>query len=203
MQASLCVCFRIFGHLFVVIKPHLFVFSSNRLRVPSLDGHSPIDDESEAHHYDSTLQLMPATLPPGLAGSLHASTERPPRLSRKRPLPDASPSPQRSGGVATGTPGVSRSVTLDDELDADAEEGAEGEGAVAVAYGEGLAVLLSHLATSRRPRVQAWLQLKEDLIRSDAAALGATQGWEDINDLEADFIVTNAQHLQQKSWLVA
>ena len=88
-------------------------------------------------------------------------------------------------------------------MDDENTDDGDGEGAVAVAYGEGLAVLLSHLATSRRPQVQAWLQLKEDLRLSDAAALHATQGWDDLNDLEADFLVTNAQHLQNKSWLVS
>ena len=88
------------------------------------------------------------------------------------------------------------------------EDGADGElpteGRMAHAYGEGLAVLLSHLAAARRPQVQAWLQLKEDVVRSEAAALydHHEQGWDDINDLEADFIVTSEQH-RGKSWLVA
>ena len=69
------------------------------------------------------------------------------------------------------------------------------------AYGEGLAVLLGHLAASRQPQVQAWLQLKEELMANDDAWLA--QGWDDLNDLEADFIHTNAQHLTNKSWLVA
>jgi len=47
------------------------------------------------------------------------------------------------------------------------------------------------------------MQLKEDLQLSDAAALHATQGWDDLNDLEADFIHTNLSHLSNKSWLVA
>ena len=89
----------------------------------------------------------------------------------------------------------------DDEEEAvDEDDEVDEEGAVAVAYGEGLAVLLGHLAATRRPQVQAWLQLKEDLVASDAAALQIEQGWDDLDDLEADFIVTNAQHLG-KSWL--
>ena len=67
--------------------------------------------------------------------------------------------------------------------------------------GEGLAVLLSHLAANRRPQVQAWLQLKEELVRSDTVALYA-DGWDDLNDLEADFITTSEMH-RGKSWLVA
>ena len=162
------------------------------MRLPQLDS-------DEFSHYDTPLGLHPTPLPPGLAtglaGSLTiASAER--RVARKRRLSELG---GNGGGAKGGVERVASISSVDGEDDDDGEDG----GAVAVAYGEGLAVLLSHLAAARRPRVQAWLQLKEDLVRSDAAALHATQSWDDLNDLEADFIVTNAQHLQNKSWLTS
>ena len=72
--------------------------------------------------------------------------------------------PGSGGGNGNGGGGGNGNEMSDEEED---EEGQP--------YGEGLAVLLSHLASSRRPQVQAWLQLKEDLVKSDAAALHATQ----------------------------
>jgi len=66
------------------------------------------------------------------------------------------------------------------------------------AYGEGFRVLLGHLAASRQPQVQAWLQLKEELVAADE---GLNQGWDDLNDLEEEYIALNQQHLASKSWL--
>ena len=79
-------------------------------------------------------------------------------------------------------------------------EGGGARSEVIAAYGEGLAALLGHLAASRKPQVQAWLQLKEDLMASDEATL-AEGGWDDLNDLEQDFLAVNSQHLAKKAWL--
>jgi len=68
--------------------------------------------------------------------------------------------------------------------------------------GEGLSALISHLTAQRQPQVQAWLRLKDDLMKADEALMFA-EGWDDLNDLEADFHQINAQHLTNKSWLVA
>ena len=99
------------------------------------------------------------------------------------------------------SPGIPRLSSLDSAVAED--DDVEDEPSLGQIYGEGLAVLLAHLAAARRPQVQAWLQLKEDLIKSDAAALDSEQGWDDLNDLEADFIVTSEQHRSKGSWLVA
>ena len=95
--------------------------------------------------------------------------------------------------------------------------------------GEGLSALISHLTAQRQPQVQvcptaiacpldayahaiiacpidarsqAWLLLKDELMKADEALMFA-EGWDDLNDLEADFHHINAQHLTNKSWLVA
>jgi len=61
------------------------------------------------------------------------------------------------------------------------------------AYGDGLMLLLQHLATARQPSVQAWLQLKLEAERaSDAAA----SEWTNLSDLEEDFVLINHEHLR-------
>lgn len=164
--------------------------SSEQMQLPPLG--------SDFSHYDTPLGLTPGPhLPPGLADRL--ATPRGGRQSRKRALAEV------AGSVALQdhTSSVHRVSSIDialidegsdDDFDDDDDDDDETiEGCVARAYGEGLAVLLSHLAANRRPQVQAWLQLKEDLVRSERNDL-YEQGWDDLNDLEEEFIFTSEVH---------
>ena len=64
-------------------------------------------------------------------------------------------------------------------------------------YGEGLAQLLSHLASARPPHAQAWLQLKAEIATEEEE-----RGWDDLEHLEGDFIEINAAHTGG-NWLIA
>lgn len=91
------------------------------------------------------------------------------------------------------------------EVEVSVEGDLDGDGnPLTRAYGEGLAVLIGHLAAVRQPQVQAWLQLKEEAAAADQEALGLDgETWEDLDGLEADFVQTNATHQPNRSWLVA
>jgi len=141
--------------------------------------------EDDYSHYDTPLGLtptpLPRSLPPHLAAHLAAVPAK--AVDGTNGHGDAKPAPSASAGADSGN----------------ASAGGTG---VTQAYGEGLAVLLSHLAASRPPQVAAWLQLKEEQRMFDEEAL-EEGGWDDLNELEEAFIHTNAAHLAHKSWLNA
>jgi len=124
---------------------------------------------------------------PAIHAPLHATPSGWPTTSHT-----SMPATERGGG-GSGYTGCS----------SDGAEGAHGAtkpSPLTAAYGEGLAALLGHLSASRQPQVQAWLQLKEDLQAADEEAM-LNQGWDDLNDLEEEYIQLNHQHLASKSWL--
>ena len=193
-------------------------FLTTTLRSASLPLPSPLSPSASSQAYNYPIKPIarcaPPPAPPTKAFSpksislTHTDAPLPPTQRRRTTaeISSLAVSPSDSAPAIARLASRAMSIPEEDEDDdadlADEEDEEDEEGAVAVAYGEGLAVLLSHLATNRRPQVQAWLQLKEDLVRADEDALHEEQGWDNVEDLEADFIVTNAQHLG-KSWLVS
>jgi hypothetical protein len=177
-----------------------------------------VDDDYS--HYDTPLGMTPALPRIGASQSLpshfaaHLAT-----LPVKASEGSASSAPI-AGRSAAPSADAEDSINANARTDAGAPSsqrggggggtsGGNGGGNLAVrpspltaAYGEGLAVLLSHLAASRPPQVAAWLQLKEEQRAHDEEAL-EEGGWDDLNELEEAFIHTNTAHLANKSWLIA
>eukprot|EP00900_Chrysochromulina_parva_P025533 jgi/Chrpa1/7613/Chrysochromulina_OHIO_Genome00003652-RA len=177
-----------------------------------------VDDDYS--HYDTPLGMTPAlprigasqSLPSHFAAHIatlpvkasEGSASSAPIAGRSAPpSADAEDSINANARTDAGAPGSQRGGG------GGGTSGGNGGGNLAVrpspltaAYGEGLAVLLSHLAASRPPQVAAWLQLKEEQRAHDEEAL-EEGGWDDLNELEEAFIHTNTAHLANKSWLIA
>uniref|UniRef100_A0A7S4BH68 Uncharacterized protein n=2 Tax=Chrysotila carterae TaxID=13221 RepID=A0A7S4BH68_CHRCT len=64
------------------------------------------------------------------------------------------------------------------------------------AYGDGLSALLQHLAASRQPSVQAWMQLKLEAERSNELS---SSTWTNLASLEEDFVLMNHEHIHSSS----
>lgn len=154
--------------------------------------------QSMPSHFAAHLATLPAKANEGSASSAPAAGAR-----SAPPSADADDSINANARACSGAPGNQRGGG------GGGTSGGNGGGNLAVrpspltaAYGEGLAVLLSHLAASRPPQVAAWLQLKEEQRAHDEEAL-EEGGWDDLNELEEAFIHTNTAHLANKSWLIA
>lgn len=64
------------------------------------------------------------------------------------------------------------------------------------AYGDGLATLVQHLATTRQPTVQAWLELKREIaVSTEEYFEESPLGWTDLGLLETDFLLMSHAHI--------
>lgn len=64
------------------------------------------------------------------------------------------------------------------------------------AYGDGLATLVQHLATTRQPTVQAWLELKREIaVSTEEYFEESPLGWTDLGLLETDFLLMSHEHI--------
>lgn len=190
----------------------------DQLQASGLKGRYLLGDDFS--HYDSSFGLVPSPAPPPSGNSANPSAAR--KHRRLSPTEEAASgsrdgkdgSKRRRLSLLEGGDELLESVTLSvEEVETDRfevevtfdEDDLDGDGnPLTRAYGEGLAVLIGHLAAVRQPQVQAWLQLKEEAAAADMEALGLDgETWEDLDGLEADFVQTNATHQPNRSWLMA
>ena len=146
----------------------------DQLQASGLKGRYLLGDDFS--HYDSSFGLVPSPAPPPSGNSANPSAAR--KHRRLSPTEEAASGSRDAGRQQEATAVAARrgdelleSVTLSvEEVETDRfevevtfdEDDLDGDGnPLTRAYGEGLAVLIGHLAAVRQPQVQAWLQLQK------------------------------------------